>query len=88
MLLMVKPQFEVGRGAIGPGGVVRDPGLRLQSVLGVATAASALGWGLIGVVASCLPGPSGNVEYFIWLRADGPAPQSELIEQAVREGPQ
>jgi 23S rRNA (cytidine1920-2'-O)/16S rRNA (cytidine1409-2'-O)-methyltransferase len=88
MLLMVKPQFEVGRAALGSGGVVREPQLRAESVLGVARAAWDLHWGLRGVVASCLPGPAGNVEYFIWLRRDAVAPQPEIIEQAVREGPQ
>jgi 23S rRNA (cytidine1920-2'-O)/16S rRNA (cytidine1409-2'-O)-methyltransferase len=88
MLLMVKPQFEVGREALGTGGVVRDPRLRSGAVVSVANAAWDLGWGLQGVVASSLPGPAGNVEYFIWLRRDAAAPQIEIVEQAVREGPQ
>lgn len=69
---MVKPQFEVGRQGLGAGGVVRDPEARVDAVLGVAAAARELGLELRGVVASPLPGPSGNVEYFVWLRA-GPA---------------
>ncbi|MDA9863403.1 TlyA family RNA methyltransferase [bacterium] len=68
LLVMVKPQFEVGREAVGDG-VVRDPELRRSAVLGVARAGAALGLTVHGVAASPLPGPSGNVEYFLWLRA-------------------
>jgi 23S rRNA (cytidine1920-2'-O)/16S rRNA (cytidine1409-2'-O)-methyltransferase len=88
LLLMVKPQFEVGRESLGSGGVVRDPQLRESAVLEVAGAAGALGLGTAGVVASPLPGPSGNVEYFLHLRADaGPADPAE-VRRAVEEGPQ
>ena len=87
LVLMVKPQFEVGKERVGAGGVVRDPELRVAAVLGVATAAVDLGLGLAGVVASPLPGPSGNVEYFVWLRADAPAPDEALIRSAVAAGP-
>ncbi|WP_045822933.1 TlyA family RNA methyltransferase [Williamsia herbipolensis] len=68
---MVKPQFEVGRERVGSGGVVRDPGLRRDAVCRVAARALALGLRTVGAVASPLPGPSGNVEYFLWLRRDG-----------------
>lgn len=70
MVPMVKPQFEVGRGQVGAGGVVRDPGLRADAVLAVARRAGELGWQAVDVTASPLPGPSGNVEYFLWLRAE------------------
>ncbi|PZS29643.1 MAG: 16S/23S rRNA (cytidine-2'-O)-methyltransferase [Pseudonocardiales bacterium] len=70
---MVKPQFEVGRERLGSGGVVRDPQLRAGAVLSVAHAAAALGWYPAGVVASPLPGPAGNVEFFLWLRRTGRA---------------
>ncbi len=74
LVLMVKPQFEVGRAAVGDG-VVRDPELRVSAIRGVAEAAQQLGLTVMGVVASPLPGPSGNVEYFLWLttvrRQDG-----------------
>jgi 23S rRNA (cytidine1920-2'-O)/16S rRNA (cytidine1409-2'-O)-methyltransferase len=88
---MVKPQFEVGRDRLGSGGVVRDPELRADTVLGVLTAAGPLGLRAHGVVASPLPGPSGNVEYFVWLRRGEPLPPDEaaaLVHTAVREGPQ
>jgi 23S rRNA (cytidine1920-2'-O)/16S rRNA (cytidine1409-2'-O)-methyltransferase len=70
LLPMVKPQFEVGRERLGSGGVVRDPELRAETVVHVATAAQELGWFTAGVCASPLPGPSGNVEFFLWLRRD------------------
>jgi len=77
MLLMVKPQFEVGREAVGDG-VVRDPQLRSSAVLGVAHSAIGAGLAVRGVAASPLPGPSGNVEYFLWLRR----PASERMSPA------
>jgi 23S rRNA (cytidine1920-2'-O)/16S rRNA (cytidine1409-2'-O)-methyltransferase len=87
LLVMVKPQFEVGREAVGSGGVVRDPTLRASAVRDVADAAGGLGWGTRGVVASPLPGPSGNVEYFLWLRPDAPPLQPDDVATAVAEGP-
>lgn len=68
LLVMVKPQFEVGRERLGKGGVVTDPHARADAVWGVGTAAADLGWGAAGVCRSCLPGPAGNVEFFLWLR--------------------
>ncbi|MGH3467818.1 MAG: TlyA family RNA methyltransferase, partial [Thermocrispum sp.] len=68
LLPMVKPQFEVGKDRVGSGGVVRDPELRAEAVLDVLGVAAELGLAALGVVASPLPGPSGNVEYFAWLR--------------------
>lgn len=101
MLLMVKPQFEVGRDRLGAGGVVRDPGLRAAAVLDVAQAAAAVGWTLRAVAPSPLPGPSGNVEYFVRLEhqppetnADRPAVAggaaqawAAMIDAAVEAGP-
>jgi 23S rRNA (cytidine1920-2'-O)/16S rRNA (cytidine1409-2'-O)-methyltransferase len=87
LLPMVKPQFEVGRERLGAGGVVRDPEHRVAAVHDVAGAAAALGWGTAGVVASPLPGPAGNVEFFLWLRRDAGPPQDEDIRRAVQEGP-
>jgi len=100
---MVKPQFEVGRRRLGPGGVVREPELRLAALREVTEAAAGLGWRVRGAVASPAPGPAGNVEYFVWLSTtgitsvtgpDGAAaiPGIEqnvdaMLERAVREGP-
>jgi 23S rRNA (cytidine1920-2'-O)/16S rRNA (cytidine1409-2'-O)-methyltransferase len=82
---MVKPQFEVGRERLGAGGVVRDPGLRAEAVLTVAAEALRLGLGTAGVAASPLPGPSGNVEFFLWLRR-GAAPADEAeVHRIVEE---
>jgi 23S rRNA (cytidine1920-2'-O)/16S rRNA (cytidine1409-2'-O)-methyltransferase len=67
LVLLVKPQFEVGRGRVGAGGVVRDPALRTEAVLAVATAAQEHDLAVAGVTASPLPGPAGNRELFLWL---------------------
>ncbi|HWM40467.1 MAG TPA: TlyA family RNA methyltransferase [Streptomyces sp.] len=87
LVLMVKPQFEVGRERLGSGGVVRSAELRAGAVSTVAAQAAALGLGTMGVTASPLPGPSGNVEYFLWLRAGAPEIDPAAVEQAVAEGP-
>lgn len=79
LALMVKPQFEVGKERLGKGGVVREPELRAETVQSVAAAAAARGWGARMVARSPLPGPSGNVEFFLWLRR-GPA---ELREEDI-----
>jgi len=87
-LVMVKPQFEVGRERLGAGGVVRDPELRKVAVKEVADCAYDMGLGCLGVVASPLPGPAGNVEYFLWLRR-GSAELDEIeLQNAIAEGPQ
>ena len=90
LLLMVKPQFEVGRENIGDG-VVRDPDLRIGAVEGVIEKAQTLHAGLMGVSASPLPGPEGNVEYFVWLRLGAAIVSSEqvasAVQVAVQEGP-
>lgn len=87
LLPMVKPQFEVGRERLGAGGVVRDPQLRLAAVTEVTAAARALGWVLRGAVASPLPGPSGNVEYFLRLTRLGDDVGDAALTRAVEEGP-
>jgi 23S rRNA (cytidine1920-2'-O)/16S rRNA (cytidine1409-2'-O)-methyltransferase len=86
-VLLVKPQFEVGRDRVGAGGVVRDPALRAEAVRDVAGHAATLGLGVKGVTASPLPGPSGNVEYFLWLRADAPVLDEADLARAIGEGP-
>jgi len=86
-VLMVKPQFEVGRAHVGTGGVVRDPEQREAAITRIATAAGDLGLGVRGVTASPLPGPAGNVEYFLWLAQDAAALDPADAARAVREGP-
>lgn len=86
---MVKPQFEVGKELVGAGGVVRDPQLRTDAVISVARRAEAQGWHTSGVTASPLPGPSGNVEYFLWLRkTDSDVDVEAAVADAVSRGPQ
>ncbi|MFF2653428.1 TlyA family RNA methyltransferase [Streptomyces sp. NPDC058045] len=87
LVLMVKPQFEVGRERLGSGGVVRSAQLRAEAVRGVAEQARGLGLGACGVTASPLPGPAGNVEYFLWLRAGAPPLDPADVDRAVAEGP-
>jgi 23S rRNA (cytidine1920-2'-O)/16S rRNA (cytidine1409-2'-O)-methyltransferase len=87
LVLMVKPQFEVGKERIPAGGVVRDPLVRADAVRGVARAAMALGLGVRGVTASPLPGPAGNVEYFLWLAAGAPPLDDDALATAILEGP-
>ncbi|WP_369688444.1 SAM-dependent methyltransferase, partial [Actinomyces oris] len=95
LLLMVKPQFEVGKDRVGHGGVVRDPELHVATVMTVAERAHALGVGVEAVTASPLPGPAGNVEYFLSMHASragcpGDLSGDELrssIEDAVAAGP-
>jgi 23S rRNA (cytidine1920-2'-O)/16S rRNA (cytidine1409-2'-O)-methyltransferase len=87
LALMVKPQFEVGRERLGSGGVVRDPALHAEAVRTVALAAEGLGLGVLGVTASPLPGPSGNVEYFLWLRQGAPPLREQDLAAAIARGP-
>ena len=86
-VLMVKPQFEVGREKLGAGGVVRDPALRRTAVLDVAESAYDVGLGTMGIAASPLPGPAGNVEYFLWLRRGAPAINAADVDRAIEMGP-
>lgn len=86
-VLMVKPQFEVGRDRLGKSGVVRSDSLRVESVMKVARFAEDLGIGTIDVSASTLPGPKGNVEYFLWLGSEGKPLDEAKVENVVTNGP-
>jgi 23S rRNA (cytidine1920-2'-O)/16S rRNA (cytidine1409-2'-O)-methyltransferase len=88
LLPMVKPQFEVGRERLGAGGVVRDAALRRSALADVAAAARGHGLVLRGAVASPLPGPSGNVEYFLHLSRTGDDAGDGALDAAVEGGPQ
>ncbi len=83
LVLMVKPQFEVGKDRLGKGGVVRDLGHRTDAVMSVADSGAARGWGACAVTTSPLPGPSGNVEFFLWLRAGAQAVGRDAVEAEV-----
>jgi 23S rRNA (cytidine1920-2'-O)/16S rRNA (cytidine1409-2'-O)-methyltransferase len=82
-LAMIKPQFEVGRERVGKGGVVRDPGVRLEALVSVGRAAVGLGASVMGYASSGLPGPKGNRETFVWLAEPGRAGAVSDLETAA-----
>ena len=83
-LALVKPQFEVGRGQVGKGGVVRDAAQRRSALVAVGSAALELGATVLGYASSGLPGPKGNLETFVWLAEGSRAPAVDL-ERAAAE---
>ena len=82
-LVMVKPQFEIGRDRVGKGGVVRDPALRREALIAVAEAARTEGAAVLGFASSGLPGPAGNQETFAWLAEGGRAGAVEDLTAAA-----
>lgn len=86
-IVLVKPQFEVGRAEVGKGGVVREPELHLQALAGVAAFAQAAGWAVRGACASPVTGASGNREFFLHLVPGGeplaPEPLAAALGKAV-----
>jgi 23S rRNA (cytidine1920-2'-O)/16S rRNA (cytidine1409-2'-O)-methyltransferase len=88
LILLVKPQFEVGKQAIGKNGVVRDLSAQAGAILGVLTAAQDLGWHYRGLTWSPLVGPAGNIEYLLWLNTNSDelvsAPDLAAIELLTR----
>jgi 23S rRNA (cytidine1920-2'-O)/16S rRNA (cytidine1409-2'-O)-methyltransferase len=78
VLLLVKPQYEVGRELLGKGGVVRAPADQLQAIAGVIKEAGQHGWHAVEAVPSRLPGVSGNREFFVLLRRTGSGPDLDL----------
>ena len=86
-VVMVKPQFEVGRDVVGKGGVVRDPGLWVGAMEGAAEVAWGLGLGLVAAVPSEVPGPAGNREFFLHLRRGGSATREALVSAAQEVAP-
>lgn len=81
-LLLVKPQFEVGKSDVGKG-VVTDPELHFNSIEKVANACQDIGWGMMGVCASGLKGPKGNQEFFLWLKGGSPLMDRLAIHEAI-----
>ena len=79
-VVLVKPQFEVGRERVGKGGVVRDPDVRVDAVVEAGEAAAAAGYSVLGVCSSGLPGPAGNLEWFLWLAELGREGAIDLAE--------
>ncbi len=78
VVLLVKPQFEVGRSRVGKKGVVRDPNDHADAIAQVLQAAQKLGWAYIGLTWSPLTGPAGNIEYLLWLGMDSQAQSPDL----------
>jgi len=79
IIALIKPQFEVGKGQVGKGGVVRDPRLHRSVIEEVLGAAAAAGLAANGVIRSPITGPAGNVEFLTWLRLSGELPSSETV---------
>ena len=84
VLAMIKPQFEVGRGNVGKGGVIREPDARRGALVAVAAAARADGASVLGFASSRLPGPKGNLESFVWLAEAGRAGDVADLDVAAR----
>jgi 23S rRNA (cytidine1920-2'-O)/16S rRNA (cytidine1409-2'-O)-methyltransferase len=84
-LALVKPQFEVGRGQVGKGGVVRDSAERRRALVSVGAAAVELGASVLGYASSGLPGPKGNLETFVWLAEGARDGGVSDLEAAARE---
>jgi 23S rRNA (cytidine1920-2'-O)/16S rRNA (cytidine1409-2'-O)-methyltransferase len=82
-VLLVKPQFEVGRSRVGKKGVVRDPNDHADAIAQVLQAAQKLGWTYKGLTWSPLTGPAGNIEYLLWLGMDSQVQPPDL--EAIRQ---
>ena len=85
-ILLVKPQFEVGRSRVGKRGVVRNPMDQAQAIFQVLDAAQQIGWRYGGLTWSPLTGPAGNIEYLLWLGASktSQVPSLERILQTTQ----
>lgn len=82
VVLLVKPQFEVGKDRVGKKGVVRDAADHADAIFQVGCTATNLGWQYRGLTWSPLQGPAGNIEYLLWLAMEGqPLPRIDAIAQ-------
>jgi 23S rRNA (cytidine1920-2'-O)/16S rRNA (cytidine1409-2'-O)-methyltransferase len=84
-VVMVKPQFEVGKENIGKSGVVSDPALWLESVQSVVAKAAVCGLAFVGATASDVPGPAGNREFFVHLHRAGPHNREARVQETSAE---
>lgn len=85
IVALIKPQFEVGKGQVGKGGVVREPAKHRETLLKVARCASALGLSVRALTRSPLKGPKGNIEFFIHLVKGLPVIDNPKMERMVEE---
>ncbi|ELS05047.1 hemolysin A [Xenococcus sp. PCC 7305] len=83
VILLIKPQFEVGRSKVGKKGVVRNPKDRAEAILQVWQAASKIGWNYQGLTVSPIKGPAGNVEYLLWLNTNSSLESLDLSSIAT-----
>ncbi|NDJ22095.1 TlyA family rRNA (cytidine-2'-O)-methyltransferase [Nostoc sp. B(2019)] len=85
-VLLVKPQFEVGKSRVGKKGVVRDPNDQADAIFQVLQAAQELGWKYKGLTWSPITGPAGNIEYLLWLgiKSETPPPDLTAIKQITQ----
>jgi 23S rRNA (cytidine1920-2'-O)/16S rRNA (cytidine1409-2'-O)-methyltransferase len=91
VVLLVKPQFEVGREKVGKKGVVRDVKVQAEAIAQVMDSGRAIGWDYCGLTASPLLGPAGNIEYLLWLKMGSALSFPDLatlqqVTQAARDG--
>ncbi|MGK7926187.1 MAG: TlyA family RNA methyltransferase [Spirulina sp.] len=85
-ILLVKPQFEVGKDRVGKKGVVRNPQDQAEAIFRVLENARKLGWRDRGLTRSPIAGPAGNIEYLLWLSTEGDSLGLDLeqIQQETR----
>ena len=83
VVLLVKPQFEVGKSRVGKKGVVRDPNDQADAIFQVLQAAHEFGWKYKGLTWSPITGPAGNIEYLLWLAMESETPPLDL--QAIKQ---
>ena len=81
VIALIKPQFEVGKGQVGKGGVVRDPALHRAVIERVLCEAAGMGLAPAGVIRSPITGPAGNVEFLAWLRLGAVTPPADVVAQ-------
>jgi 23S rRNA (cytidine1920-2'-O)/16S rRNA (cytidine1409-2'-O)-methyltransferase len=85
-IVLVKPQFEAGRGEVGKRGIVRDPEIRAAAVLAAVGALEDAGLVVKGCIPSPITGAKGNREYLLWLRRDTGGMSVDAITELVRAG--
>ena len=83
IVALVKPQFEVGRGKVGRGGIVREPELHRQVLRRISSFARDRGWGVVGISASPVRGAEGNAEFFLRLAPDEPSLEAADLDRRI-----